>query len=149
MTPKEALKEIKDYFNLDMLPYSEQRLLSILEMLYTQKIVTKDIIKIKKVYVYNEKEKQHDENRLDLIEEAQRIAYMYGTTLQEMKSKRRYPNIVGARAHFCRYARLHSDITLSSLGRFLHRDHTSIMHLIYNSKHKCIIEPLPRKIKRS
>jgi chromosomal replication initiation ATPase DnaA len=145
MTPKEALKEIKDYFNLDMLPYSEQRLLSILEMLEK----TKTITKIKKVYVYSEKEKHHDENRLDLIEEAQRVAYMYGTTLQEMKSKRRYPNIVGARAHFCRYARLHSDITLSSLGRFLHRDHTSIMHLIYNSKHKCIIEPLPRKIKRS
>ena len=47
MTAKEALKEIKDYFNLDLLPYSEQRLLRILEMLDKTKTVTK----VKKVYV--------------------------------------------------------------------------------------------------
>jgi chromosomal replication initiation ATPase DnaA len=143
MTAKEALKEIKDYFNLDLLPYSEQRLLSILQMLDK----TKTITKIKKVYVHNEKEAEHDEKRLDLIEEAQRIADMYGTTLQEMKGKRKFHNIVAARAHFCRYARLHSDISLSQLGRFLKRDHTTVMHLVYSTKQKCIISPLPRKIK--
>ncbi len=143
MTAKEALKEIKDYFNLDLLPYSEQRLLSILVMLDKTKTVTK----IKKVYVYNHKEADLIEKRLDLIEEAQRIAYMYDTTLEEMQGKRRFTNIVAARAHFCRYAKLHSDISFSSLGRFLKRDHTSIMHLVYSTKEKCVIAPLPRKIK--
>jgi chromosomal replication initiation ATPase DnaA len=144
MTAKEALKEIKDYFNLDLLPYSEQRLLRILEMLDKTKTVTK----VKKVYVHNEKEIEHEEKRLDLIEEAQRIAHMYDTTLKEMQGKRKFHNIVAARAHFCRYARLHSDISLSSLGRFLKRDHTSIMHLVYSTKQKCVIAPLPRKIKK-
>jgi chromosomal replication initiation ATPase DnaA len=144
MTPEEALKEIKDYFNLELLPYSRQRLFSILEMLDK----TKTITKIKKVYVYSDNEVQHQENRLDLVEEAQRIAHMYDTSLHEMKGRRRFVNIVSARAHFCRYAKLNSDISLSELGRFLRRDHTSIMHLIYNSKQRCIIPPLPRKIRK-
>ena len=143
MTAKEALKEIKDYFNLDLLPYSEQRLLSILEMLDKTKTVTK----IKKVYVFDSQEAEDEIKQIDLIEEAQRIAHMYGTTLQEMKGKRKFHNIVSARAHFCRYARLHSDISLSQLGRFLKRDHTSIMHLVYSTKQKCVIAPLPRKIR--
>ena len=144
MTAKEALKEITDYFNLDLLPYSEQRLLRILEMLDKTKTVTK----VKKVYVHDQKEVEHEEKRLDLIEEAQRIAYMYDTTLKDMQGKRKFHNIVAARAHFCRYARLHSDISLSSLGRFLKRDHTSIMHLVYSTKQKCFIAPIPRKIKK-
>jgi chromosomal replication initiation ATPase DnaA len=144
MTAKEALKEITDYFNLDLLPYSEQRLLRILEMLDKTKTVTK----VKKVYVHDQKEVEHEEKRLDLIEEAQRIAYMYDTTLKDMQGKRKFHNIVAARAHFCRYARLHSDISLSSLGRFLKRDHTSIMHLVYSTKQKCVIAPIPRKIKK-
>ncbi len=144
MTAKEALKEIKDYFNLDLLPYSEQRLLSILEMLDKTKTVTK----IKKVYVFDSQEAEDEEKQIDLIEEAQRIAHMYGTTLQEMKGKRKFHNIVSARAHFCRYVRLHSNMPLTQLGRFLKRDHTTIMHLIYSTKQKCIIQPIPRKIKK-
>jgi len=144
MTAKEALKEIKDYFNLDLLPYSEQRLLSILEMLDK----TQTITKIKKVYVYDNEHLQYEEKRIDLIEEAERVAHMYDTSLQEMKCKRKFHNIVSARAHFCRYVRLHSDMSLSQIGRFLKRDHTSVMHLVYSSKVKCMIAPLPRKIKK-
>jgi len=143
MTVHEAYNDIKDYFNLDLLPYSSEKLMRILYKLEK----TKTIVKYKRILVNNEEQKQFEEKRIDLVEEAERIAHIYATTLKEMQSGCRQQNMVSARVHFCRYVRLNSQISLKQIGKFLGKDHTTIIHYIYKSKTECMLAPLQSKYK--
>lgn len=143
MTVVEAYKEIKDYFNLDLAPFSQDKLMRIL--LSLQK--TKTVVKYKKVYINDSETKEYDNTILDLVHEAEKIAEIYNTTLTEMQSKCGQSNIVSARAHLCRYVRMNSTISLKQMGRFLKKDHTTIIHYIYRSKTECLIPVLKSKYK--
>ncbi len=139
MKINEAIKEIKDYFNLDVKGKDEQKLKSILSNT-AQEIV---IVKEKKVYAPQEKEVM----LLNIEDECRRIAEMYGTTVEAVRSKNRSRRNVSARAHLCRYIRKNSNITLKEIATYLHRDHTSVMHLLYSTKQYCSMEPLYKRIK--
>lgn len=138
MEVTEAIEEIRHYFNLELLPHSRARLERILKNVSHERIVTK----VKEVVVYPT---ESDIPIVDFAEEAQRIAKLYNTTLQEMQSKKRNKNIVSARAHFSRYVKLHSKYTTVAIGRFLRRDHSSIIHLLYDVKIPCAISPLYKR----
>jgi len=143
MTVEEAYKEIEHYFNLDLLPYSSEKLMRILSSLEK----TKTIVKYKRIYADATESKEIEQRRVDLVEEAERIAYIYNTNLKELQSSCRQQNMVSARVHFCRYVRLHSDMSLKQIGKFLRKDHTSIVHYIYRSKTECMLAPLHSKYK--
>lgn len=134
----QAIEEIRHYFNLDLMPHSRDRLERILKNVSHERIVTK----VKEVVVY-----ATDVTPVasDVHEEAQRIGKLYNTNLEEMQSKKRDKNIVLARAHFARYMRLHSNYTIVSIAKFLKRDHSSIIHLLYDSKVPCAISPLYKR----
>lgn len=65
---------------------------------------------------------------------ALRICEMYGITLSELKSKDRRFELVMARVHFCKYMRIEHKASTIALGRYLNRDHSSIVH--YFRKYK-------------
>jgi chromosomal replication initiation ATPase DnaA len=62
------------------------------------------------------------------------ICELYGITLEKFKGKARYWNLVMARVHFCRYMRFEHNATLTSMAKYLNRDHTSILHYVKRYK---------------
>lgn len=144
MTIKEAKKEIVDYFNLDMTPHAENRLMNILSSIKTKH---DKVIETKYVYVYNDIQK-----RVDINEEAIKVCEIYGITIDQLKSRIRKTNFVSARSHLIREMRMNGSATMVELQEFLNmKDHSSVIHLCYDSKTRCMIKPLtkPRDIKKS
>lgn len=139
MNLQQAINEIKDYFNLEMMPHDIKKITAILESVTREKV----IIKYRNVQLVDSKEIIF----MNLEEEGQRIAAMYGTTLEAIKGKRRDMRNVSARAHLVRYARLNSKVTITELARYLNKDHTSICHLLYSPKPNCSIPPLYKSIR--
>jgi chromosomal replication initiation ATPase DnaA len=74
------------------------------------------------------------------IEEAQYDKYarficeMYGITIEKFRSKNRHFLLVMARVHFCRYMRFEHNATVTSMAKYLNRDHTSVIHYIKKYK---------------
>jgi chromosomal replication initiation ATPase DnaA len=144
MTIKEAKKEIVDYFNLDMTPHAENRLINILSSIKTKQ---DKVIETKYVYIYNDIQKKN----VDINEEAQRVCELYDITLEQLKSRVRKTKFVSARVHLIREMRMNGSATMMELKEFLNmKDHSSVIHLCYDSKTRCMIQPLtkPRDIKK-
>lgn len=139
MTIKEARNEIVSYFNLEMNDHAEQKLKNILSSI--ERVIYRREVEKKYVYVNVEKA----ESPINLEEEAMKICPMYGVTVEQMKSKIRNHNCVGARAHLVREMRLKSNVTTVKLAEFLNRDHSTILHLSYDSKANCLVKPLYRR----
>jgi chromosomal replication initiation ATPase DnaA len=62
------------------------------------------------------------------------ICDMYGITMERFKSKDRHFQLVMARVHFCRYMRFEHNATVTSMAKYLNRDHTSILHYVKKYK---------------
>lgn len=65
---------------------------------------------------------------------AKMICDLYGITLEKFKSRDRNFHLVMARVHFCRYMRFEHNATLTSMAKYLQRDHTSIIHYVKKYK---------------
>jgi chromosomal replication initiation ATPase DnaA len=136
MTIKEAKKELQDYFNLEMTPHAESKLNNILSSI---KVKPERIIETKYVYIADHTQKK----MINIEEEAVKVCDMYGITIDQLRGKRRLHNFVGARAHLIRYMRMNSTTTLVELANYLNmKDHSSVIHLCYESKTRCMIKPL-------
>jgi chromosomal replication initiation ATPase DnaA len=136
MTIKEAKKELQDYFNLEMTPHAENKLNSILSSI---KVKPERIIETKYVYIADHTQKK----MMNLDEEATKVCEIYGITMDQLRGKRRLHNFVGARAHLIRHMRMNSTTTLVELAQYLNmKDHSSVIHLCYESKTRCMIKPL-------
>jgi len=143
MTVQEAITQIVEFFDLELTDYSEKRLTRILSSV--EKVVHMRHVEKKFIYVRAQKSNEP----VDLEAEAERVSKLYNVTVEQMKSKSRYHDCVGARSHLVRELKLNRNISFMKLGEFLNRDHTSMVHLCYSSKANCLIEPLykPRIIK--
>jgi chromosomal replication initiation ATPase DnaA len=138
MTIQEAKKELVDYFDLDLNSHSSKKIDTILASV--ERVVEKLVIKKKYLYV----DVAHSDGPPDLESEAKRISEMYDTTVENMRSKNREHNTVGARAHLVREMRINKRVPVKTLGKFLNRDHSSIIHLAYDAKSTCKMKPLYR-----
>lgn len=58
------------------------------------------------------------------------ICGYYDITVKELKSKDRHARIVEARHIFCYVSRLCTTHSLLEIGRFLNRDHTTVIHAV-------------------
>jgi hypothetical protein len=65
---------------------------------------------------------------------AQKIADLYKITLKQLKGKNREHHVVAARVHFCRKMRSEYKVTLTSLGKYLNLNHTTICHYLHKYK---------------
>jgi chromosomal replication initiation ATPase DnaA len=65
---------------------------------------------------------------------AEDICNIYGITIDKLKCKERYHTYVMARVHFCRHMRLIHNASFKTLGKFLNRDHTTIIHYFRDYK---------------
>lgn len=139
MNIKEARNEIVSYFNLEMNDHSEKKLNNILSSI--ERVLYRREVEKKYVYVNVEK----IDKPVNLEEEAMKIGPMYGVTVEQMKSRVRNHNCVGARAHLVREMRLKNSVTIINLAEFLNRDHSTILHLSYDSKANCLVKPLYRR----
>jgi len=143
MTVQEAITQIVEFFDLELTDYSEKRLTRILSSV--EKVVHKRQVEQKLIYVSTQKSNEP----VDLEAEAERVSKLYNVTVEQMKSKSRYHDCVGARSHLVRELKLNRNISFIKLGKFLNRDHTSMVHLCYSSKANCLMKPLykPKTIK--
>jgi len=62
------------------------------------------------------------------------ICELYGISIERFKGKDRHFNLVMARVHFCRYMRFEHNATLTSMAKYLNRDHTSVLHYVKRYK---------------
>jgi len=69
-----------------------------------------------------------------LTENAEDVCNIYGITMDKLKGKERYHTYVMARVHFCRHMRLIHNASFKTLGKFLNRDHTTIIHYFKDYK---------------
>jgi hypothetical protein len=69
-----------------------------------------------------------------LLSNAEDICKIYGISLDNLKCKERYHIYVMARVHFCRHMRLIHNASFKTLGKFLNRDHTTIIHYFKDYK---------------
>jgi len=136
MTVKEAQKEIVDFFELEMNNHCERKLYNILSSV--ERIINRRVVETKYVYVNVDKYSEP----VNLEEEAERICKLYDITVEDLKSKKRNHEYVAARAHLVREMRLNKNIGTIKLAKFLNRDHSTIVHLTYESKADCLIRPL-------
>lgn len=65
---------------------------------------------------------------------AEDICNIYGISMDNLKGKERYHTYVMARVHFCRHMRLIHNASFKTLGKFLNRDHTTIIHYFKDYK---------------
>lgn len=65
---------------------------------------------------------------------AEDICNIYGISMDNLKGKERYHTYVMARVHFCRHMRLIHNASFKTLGKFLNRDHTTIIHYFRDYK---------------
>lgn len=77
----------------------------------------------------------------DMESEWLKICKLHNLDPVTAKTKREEP-LVAARTHFVRYLFLKYDrVTLKSIGRFLGRDHSTVIHMRDRSKVNCPIPP--------
>lgn len=140
MTVQEAMRQLVEFFDLELTDYSEKRLTRILSSV--ERTVYKR--KIEKRIVYISVDKPNTPINLDA--EAERISKMYNVTVAQMKSSSRLHDCVGARSHMVRELRLKRNISFVELGKFFNRHHATIINLCYDSKVNCLMKPLERDI---
>ena len=137
MTPKEALKEIKDYLQLDLSDYDKNKLLAILNE--NHKVVVKHIEKPKLMYV--------QEKPLQLIHELSVTCALYNVPIKSVigKGKGGDLEVVKAKVHFCRKVKINDKRVKSiQLAHILQKDHSTILHYWYKSKADVPYPPLQK-----
>jgi chromosomal replication initiation ATPase DnaA len=81
----------------------------------------------------------------DMESEWLKICELHNLDPVTAKTKREEP-LVAARTHFVRYLFLKYDrVTLKSIGKFLGRDHSTVIHMRDRSKVNCPIPPFYQK----
>lgn len=124
MERKDLIKFIGSALDVDIMPVTHSVLLEKLKE-YEEDYIKKNIRSYNVSSLINHETFDHY---------ALQICDMYGITLKELKGKDRYFQLVMARVHFCRYMRLEHNASVTALGRYLNRDHSSIIH--YFKKYK-------------
>lgn len=84
-------------------------------------------VEIRKRYSKNLTEPEMDRYAEQSIKE-------YGINMKDFKSKKRDHNLVAARVHFARSIRTDHGVSVKAIGRYLQRDHTTVIHYLYNYK---------------
>ena len=59
---------------------------------------------------------------------AQKMAVRYGTTVDEIFSRRRFPEVVEARSHVWSILYRQHGYTMARIGRIWGRDHSTVLH---------------------
>ena len=63
-----------------------------------------------------------------LMEIALKVCMYYEITYEEFISPRRHKHLVDARTDFCHLAKETTRFGCNQIGRFMNRDHTSVLH---------------------
>ena len=63
-----------------------------------------------------------------LMDMALKVCIYYGITFDEFVSSRRHKYLVDARTDFCHLAKETARFGCGQIGRFMNRDHTSVLH---------------------
>lgn len=138
MTKKEFIKELKDYFSdHEWKPYDEKRMMLLLNKFEEE---------MKPVVIKREIEHpQRVDSFPDMESEWLKICKLYNVDPIASRKNKKQEN-VSARTHFVRYMYLKYDkITSTSIGKFLGRDHSTVLHMRDFSKVPCKIAPLFQK----
>ena len=69
-----------------------------------------------------------------------KVCTTYEVKLDEFKSKRRYKNLVQARTDFCHAVYKNTDYNFSAIGRFMNKDHSTVLHHLKKLKPKYFVE---------
>jgi chromosomal replication initiation ATPase DnaA len=118
MTRNQLIKKISGLLEVNLIPAAYNVLVDILQEYESEYL--KDRIRAYRVGGLVSDEM--------LNENAQNICNMYGITIDQLKSKGRYSLLVMARVHFSRHMRLIHNASFQTIGKFLNRDHTTILH---------------------
>lgn len=124
MERKDLIKFIGNALDVDILPVTHTVLIDKLKE-YEENYIKKNIRSYNVTSLISDQMFDHY---------ALQICQMYGITLKELKGKDRYFQLVMARVHFCRYMRLEHKASVTALGRYLNRDHSTVIH--YFKKYK-------------
>jgi hypothetical protein len=133
-THKEFIKWAENFFvDVEWTDAIKKRLKFMINALDTRvvfkegppKLIVKHVTKFVRI---SEIPQDVPKQRLDEI--AEKVCTLYGINLEDLKGKSRRKLFVDARFEFCMAAR-HSEHTLTDIGRYLNRDHTTVMHHLH------------------
>ena len=62
------------------------------------------------------------------------VCKFHDVSYKELKSKRRTRRLATARMHYGYLARKHTDLSLAMIGRYIRRDHATVVHYIKTIK---------------
>lgn len=135
MSIEETIKEIKDYFNIDLNENGYERLYWLLAGV--ERIIVKIESKVESIKV---EEKKYEFSAAD---EFERIAELHGLTTYQMRTRSRRPDLVSARTHFVRSCKLQNPkISTKRLAIMVNLiSHASVLNMLYSSKITCEIPP--------
>lgn len=71
-------------------------------------------------------------NRMDSVATA--VSFCSGFSISELKAKTKKWDVVSARNIFCYICKEKKKVTLSAIGKYLNKDHTTIMHSVKQVK---------------
>lgn len=139
MIPKEAYKEIVDYFDLEPTDHGKNKLLSILQAI--ERPVP--IIEVREVIKYEKPKVKIPVEIADLETEVQSVCDKFNITFKQLQSRSRKTNVVRARIYFCRLVKTVKPKVLGfELAKIVNKHHSNIAHYLYHSKEYCDIPPL-------
>jgi len=124
MTRNQLIKKISGLLEVNLIPAAYNVLVDILQEYENAYI--KDRVRAYRVGGFVSGEM--------LTENAEDVCNIYGITMDNLKGKERYHTYVMARVHFCRHMRLVHNASFKTLGKFLNRDHTTIIHYFKDYK---------------
>ena len=135
MTTSQAIKEITDYFNLDLTTHGYNKLNGILTAISTTtktRYVDRDVIR----YVEVGKDPNNKPPNIQLLKK--KYAQKYLTTVEKMEKNCRESNTVAARVEYARHLALHyPNFPYIEIGRSLRKHHTTVVYWLYNSNVNC------------
>lgn len=124
MTRNQLIKRITGLLEVTLIPAAYNVLVDILKEYETAYL--KERIRTYRVGTFVSDEMMN--------ENAETISKIYGITIDQLKSKERYHTYVMARVHFCRHMRLIHNASFKTMGKYLKRDHTTIIHYFRDYK---------------
>jgi hypothetical protein len=139
MTKKEFVKELKDYFSdHEWKPYDEKRIMLLLNKFEEE---SKPVVLIKQEVEYPERVDSFP----DMENEWLKICQIHNIDPVTSRKNKKQEN-VSARTYFVRYMYLkYNKVTSTAIGKFLGRDHSTVLHMRDFSKVPCEIAPLFQK----
>ncbi len=131
MDTKQALKEFQDYFTeIEWNDHAVNKVKGILNGMSTKTVVKKETV-IKYKYVHINRELTLAPEAIDFDAIAERVCEVHKVPSWVIYSKSRKTEYVHARADFVwRVKNRNPGQTLTSIGKYMRRDHSSVLHLI-------------------